>query len=311
MNPWLHSPSHSGLVSPGPHSLFLRVAGPTRISASSPVIIIEAGLGSTSSEWVSVAYYISAFARVYSYDRGGYGQSKPLSPSSLPATSKRRCQELTLLLEKAGVEPPWIIVGHSYGGALVREFLLMHGKDKVVGMVIVDSPATMPELPKSWPTLLGEATYEEVVGLERNRVLSDEQWAAMKADTEGCEDTVNEEQKYMAESYRAINEKITEGGQLLGNGRLSVVFSGNSVDFEKILKRAEKEGLGSEHAREEMRVRLNDFRETEERGQRDHLRLSIEARLVRPEEVARTHNIQFVDPKFVAEEVKWVFEGVK
>jgi pimeloyl-ACP methyl ester carboxylesterase len=68
------------------------------------------------------------------------------------------------------------LVGQSYGGVLVREFLAMHGKDKVVGLVIVDSAIVRKKLPEDWPTLLAGASHLDVVGLETNRVLTGEEW---------------------------------------------------------------------------------------------------------------------------------------
>jgi pimeloyl-ACP methyl ester carboxylesterase len=47
--------------------------------------------------------------------------------------------ELTELLDVAGVTPPFALVGQSFGRILAREFLLMHGKEKVRGMVIVNN----------------------------------------------------------------------------------------------------------------------------------------------------------------------------
>jgi hypothetical protein len=126
------SGSHSGLISIGPHSLFLSASGPLRSSPTQPAIIIETGLGSNSSRWVAVQRLVSQFARVYSYDRAGYGKSRapdpsaPLPASAYPPTTKRRCQELTELLKEARVHPPWVLVGQSFGGVLIREFLLMH-----------------------------------------------------------------------------------------------------------------------------------------------------------------------------------------
>lgn len=52
----------------------------------------------------------------------------------------------------------------------------MHGKEKVVGMVIVDSLAMMKELPLGWMSLLGDSSYKKVIGLEEIHVLSDEEW---------------------------------------------------------------------------------------------------------------------------------------
>jgi len=144
----------SGLnwVSIGSHSLLLRASAPPRDSPSQPAVIIEAGLGRFSSEWVAAQRLISQFARVYSYDRAGYANSKaerpsPLPPSAQPLTATKRCEELTKLLQVAGVTPPWVLVGQSYGGVLVRESLSTHGKEKVVGMVIVDSAVERTKLP--------------------------------------------------------------------------------------------------------------------------------------------------------------------
>jgi hypothetical protein len=69
-------------------------------------VIIEAGLGGTSSEWVAASYLIAEFAKVYSFDRASHGHLEQLLPASLPLTVKKNCEELTRLLEVAGVEPP-------------------------------------------------------------------------------------------------------------------------------------------------------------------------------------------------------------
>jgi pimeloyl-ACP methyl ester carboxylesterase len=218
---------------------------------------------------------------------------------------------LTKVLEVVGVEPPWVIVGHSYGGVLVREFLLMHGKEKVVGMVIVDSAVTRTKLPDSWPELLGEESYEDVVGLKKNRVLSDEEWAAVRADGEGSEEAVAEEEKEMSESTRPINERIGQEGTVLGDGRLAVVFCDESVDFGTVYEHGIVNGNGSPEAREALRTRLEDMSEIDEKGQRAHLKMSSRSRFVKTEGSARTHNVHLVKPEIVAQEVKWVLEGAR
>lgn len=114
----------------------MRAAG-KRTSPSQSVVIIEAGLGGSSAEWVAVAGLISVWVRVLYYDRAGHGRSKLIpghSPvSAQPLTATKRCEDLTKLLEVTGVSPPWVLVGHSYGGVLIKEFLAMHGEVKVVG----------------------------------------------------------------------------------------------------------------------------------------------------------------------------------
>lgn len=80
----------------------------------------------------------------------------------------------------------------------MRQFLVAHGKQKVVGMVIVDSSAERTPLPSDWPSLMGDDTYLEIVGLEKNRVgvLSDEEWALIKADDEINGPTAAVEEKF-------------------------------------------------------------------------------------------------------------------
>jgi pimeloyl-ACP methyl ester carboxylesterase len=138
-----------------------------------PVVIIEPGLGGSINEWAAVVHKLSSNSRVYTYERAGYGHS---DASSFNPMIKSRCDELTALLEVTGVKPPWVLVGQSYGGNLVREFLVRHGSLKVKGLVIVDCGIERTPLPPDWPTLLGDSTYQDVVGLEKHRVLSDKEW---------------------------------------------------------------------------------------------------------------------------------------
>lgn len=101
----------------------------------SPTVILEAGLGDVLIEWNRVQPEIAKFARVCSYDRAGYGGS---DPGPMPRTSARIAEELHTLLQVAGEKPPYLLVGHSFGGYNVRVF---HGKypDEVIGLVLVDS----------------------------------------------------------------------------------------------------------------------------------------------------------------------------
>lgn len=103
--------------------------------------------------------------------------------------------------------------------------------------------------------------------MEKNRILSDEEWGEVKRDGEGCGEAVEEEEKCMVESAMSINERV-KGKQLLGDGRLSVVFCDESVDFSKVLEWGVKNGNGSEEAREALRVRLEDMVRLMRRGRR-------------------------------------------
>lgn len=302
---WTHG-THSGLVPIGTHSLFLSGAGPTRVSPTQPIVVIEAGIGSSSSEWVVVQRLIARFARVYTYDRAGYGRSKIADGSDVIFTAAGRCADLTKLLAVAGLDPPWVLVGHSYGGTLVREFLLEHGKEKVVGMVIVDSAPQRTPIPDTWPALLGADTYWEVVGVEANHCFTEAEWRQVQDDEKANAETAALEEKSQAESSMSVNERVGGERQLLGNGRLSVVFADNSADFRKIYEWGVDHRNGLDEDREAMRRSLEDMAMIEERGQRAHLALSSQGRFVCATGAGMTHNIQMVQPELIAREVEWV-----
>lgn len=108
--------------------------------SGSPVVVLEAGLPGTSLTWQPVAVAVSEFTRVCSYDRGGYGWSDPGRP---PRTGGRIAGELRLLLQRAGVGPPYVLVGHSFGGLLVQIYAARY-PNQTAGMVLVD--AAHPEM---------------------------------------------------------------------------------------------------------------------------------------------------------------------
>lgn len=103
-----------------------------------------------------------------------------------------------------------MLVGDSYSGVLMREFLATNGKQKVVGMVIVDSAIERTPLPPDWPSLMGDSSYPEIEGLETKRVglLSDEEWALIKADDEANGPTAAVKEKFIKESTEIVNAKI-------------------------------------------------------------------------------------------------------
>lgn len=120
-----------------------------------PTVVLDAGLADALDSWRRVQPEIARFTRVCSYDRAGYGYS---DPGPMPRTSERIASELHALLRSAGEVPPFLLVGHSFGGFNVRVF---NGKypDEVAGIVLVD--ATQEDqyrlLPPAW-TVMGAAT---------------------------------------------------------------------------------------------------------------------------------------------------------
>lgn len=137
------SPEPGRLVDIGGYRLNINCLG-----AGDSTVILESGLGDISVEWQSVQTEIAKFARVCSYDRAGYGSSDPVPT---PRTSRAIAGELHRLLQNAGEKPPFILVGHSFGGYNVRVFEGNY-PGEVAGLVLVDSPQEdqYEMLPSAW-----------------------------------------------------------------------------------------------------------------------------------------------------------------
>src|SRR5262245_14924563 len=100
-----------------------------------PTVVMEAGAGDFSFDWRVVQPQVARFARVCAYDRAGYAWS---DPGPTPRTMRQIAYELHTGLLKAGIKGPYILVGHSLGGAIVRTYVSQYPKE-VAGMVLVDS----------------------------------------------------------------------------------------------------------------------------------------------------------------------------
>jgi pimeloyl-ACP methyl ester carboxylesterase len=103
--------------------------------AGSPTVIMESGLGGPSLDWELVRPEIVKITRTCVYDRAGLGWSD-LSPQ--PRTAENIVEELHTLLTNAGIAGPYVLVGHSIGGAYVRLYAHKY-PESVAGMVLVDS----------------------------------------------------------------------------------------------------------------------------------------------------------------------------
>ncbi|MCB2426612.1 alpha/beta fold hydrolase [Methylophaga pinxianii] len=105
------------------------------MGSGSPTVIVDVGLGDDSTDWLPIQKAVSSSARICVFDRPGYGWSD-FGPS--PRTSNRIAQELEELLIQAEVPPPYILVGHSFGGYNIRIFAA-NNPQMVAGMVLVDA----------------------------------------------------------------------------------------------------------------------------------------------------------------------------
>jgi pimeloyl-ACP methyl ester carboxylesterase len=100
----------------------------------SPTIVLDAALGASSLSWSLVQPALAKVSRVCSYDRAGFGWS---DPGPMPRTADRIAGELRTLLERAGVPPPFVFVGHSFGGFVGLIFARRFSAE-TTGLVLVD-----------------------------------------------------------------------------------------------------------------------------------------------------------------------------
>ena len=118
-------------VGVGLHRLHIHCTG-----QGAPAVVFESGLGGTSLDWAKVQPEVSTFTRACSYDRAGYGWSES-GPE--PRHAARIAKELDKLLVHGNVPPPYVLVGHSFGGLAIRLFVSRREPRAVAGLVLVDA----------------------------------------------------------------------------------------------------------------------------------------------------------------------------
>ena len=172
---------------PAPLPRFVDVDGhPTRVwtagleqrRAGQPVVILESGAGEGLETWKPVFAEIARVVPVLAYDRRGIGQS---APDSARPTLRRVAQSLHALLQRSNIPPPFVLVGHSWGGLLTRAYFDQYPQE-VAGLVFLDAislgitreeraraappeereklraPPTLPEIPPDTPLVCAPST---------------------------------------------------------------------------------------------------------------------------------------------------------
>jgi pimeloyl-ACP methyl ester carboxylesterase len=109
-----------------------------------PTVLFESGIAATNLNWCRIQETVSRFTHTASYDRGGLGWSSPASSARTPGNI---AIELHAMLEGAGIKPPYVLVGHSFGGLVMRRYAVLYPED-VAGVVLVD-----PMRCEEWPPL--------------------------------------------------------------------------------------------------------------------------------------------------------------
>lgn len=125
-----------------------------RNDKGSAIVVFENGLDGKMHLWNQIIPEISSEATTFAYNRPGYGSSNPVST---PRDGLHIIDELRVFLKRNGLKPPYVLVGHSFGGLYMQLFARRY-PEEVTGLVLVDS--THPDHFKgkgaidNWPTWL-------------------------------------------------------------------------------------------------------------------------------------------------------------
>ncbi|WP_432990872.1 alpha/beta fold hydrolase [Dactylosporangium sp. CA-233914] len=102
--------------------------------ARGPALFFECGLGNAAGTWIGVQRILAASCRTLSYDRAGLGGSD-VSPQS--RTIDAMASDALQVLDAAGIDEPVVLVGHSWGGPIIR-LIQERAPGRVTGLVLVD-----------------------------------------------------------------------------------------------------------------------------------------------------------------------------
>jgi pimeloyl-ACP methyl ester carboxylesterase len=206
------------MVDVGGYQLYLYCTG-----TGSPTVILEAGLEGDDISWKQVQPEVAEFTRVCSYDRAGLAHSD-YGPT--PRDAEMSAAALHTLLTKRGIAPPYVLVGHSFGGLLIRRFASDY-PEEVDGLIFVDS--------------LHEDWWEEALELlppagpnDSSRLASFRNYL-----TDGWRDPSN---NFEAMNIPAVVEQVRETGDfgdlpimVLTAGTFTVLNPGLPPDLEAVL----------------------------------------------------------------------------
>ncbi|KGO38944.1 hypothetical protein PEX1_018920 [Penicillium expansum] len=306
-------PSTGRLVNIGTHSLALYTHGPDPSSSKDPVVLFISGVESDALNWQAVVRLLGPSLRSYTYDRSGYhnSQSSPLAP-----TAENVALELSLLIEKAPIPNPLILVGHSWAGVLTHEYIALKGTDQIAGLVLVDAnhetaPLVMDvDDPILWTVATGVEPYS-AWGVEANHKLTQEEWDAFRAAeaTEKFELVCREEESNYIPSFETLRRKeLSKKQPLVGDKPVYVIGGTRSIDWSGLYKAGVAKGNGTEEQRSYVRELIKTVDAKNEGLMKEFLKLSTKSELVFATKSG--HFVQMTEPEIVVDGVKWVLHNL-
>lgn len=297
----------------GTHRLFVSVSGPPR-KASDPLIIFIAGAGDVASSYTALCRLVAQRARLLVYDRSGLGRSEASPPSSSsPSPAVAAARDLHSLLHSMKLSPPLVLVAHSYGAIVAREYLHLHS-DEVAGLVLADGSTErqsefFQHAPATISAVLGELRFAQVTGLRAEAQLSRDEWRARAIDIARGAGVAAEEARALVVVCDTLRAKGQLEGRALGSRPLSVIRCNSPRDYERIYSRGVEEGNGSVQQRQAMRQLLDRWPAIDRELQESQLGLSSTTHFVHLPDCG--HNVHLVRPDVVADEIGWILEQLQ
>jgi pimeloyl-ACP methyl ester carboxylesterase len=259
-----------------------------------PLVVIEAGSGSASQDWVLVQPEIAKLARVCSYDRAGMAWSEA-GPE--PRNSAQYVTELAELLEQAGERPPYLLVGHSLGVHTVRIFAEEY-TPQVSGLVLVDARVPMEEYPSGamsdsslqlW-TFLARCGFFRLIGSR-----------ALMMQAPSMYEKIPDYPMPIVYDPLFFQTSILQGAVIQDSDRQAYA-TGPYGDIPLVVIPHGQTGMFNYLSLEDQDAAEELYRARQE----DQLELSTNSRLLVAEN--SDHNVPIDDPEIIVEAVSWILE---
>ncbi|KAF1831405.1 alpha/beta-hydrolase [Decorospora gaudefroyi] len=267
-NPWLTSPSYSSLVPIGTHSLWASITGPPR-PPTAPLLIFITGAGGASALHIKLQQQLTPYIRCLFYDRAGYNLSTlpPLKPSLGKIVADDTARDLTKLLAATGLEPPYLLIAHSFGGIIARTFLQHHSSNPatITGMLLFDTATELmlsPLFPRFPPpeimAVAQDVDYEALTHLQRDSGLSDAEWDYALLACARCRQAQEYEDTHASAHNLSLHRQLDF--KTLGSRPLTVVRCNIAADMQFLYDEGVRLGGGSELEREAARLFISKCR---------------------------------------------------
>jgi pimeloyl-ACP methyl ester carboxylesterase len=304
--------SEAMLVNIGTHSLALYGHGPEPSDSKVPVVLFIPGIASSTLVWAAVIRLLPLSLRSYTYDRSGYGNSdiSPLAP-----TPENIALELSRLIQNAPIGNPLIVVGHSWAGILVNEFISLTGDGpQIAGLVLVDAnhETALQVLNVNDPVLgamFAGVDHYSGTGIMADHKLTQEEWDAFMED-EGTEKSKlqakKEDNEYELGFETLRKKELWRRQPMLGDKPVYVIGGSRCRDWNSLYEAGVKKGNG---AQEQRTYALDVIATADEKHKgliKEHLKLSTKTKLIFAQKSG--HFVQLTEPEIVVDGVKWLLD---